>query len=189
MKAYTTGEIAEFCGVTLRTVIRWIENGHLKGYKLPGRGNNRVLPHDLLQFLQQQNMPIPEELTQQPKEHKVLIVDDDEHMARALQRLVARMKFSSEIALDGFEAGHRLHSFAPSLLLLDLQMPKIDGFKIIEKLRSTPQFERLKILVVSGADKSLLEQAVELGANAYISKPFTNKQLQKTIDQLMDEGN
>lgn len=186
MKAYTTGEIANFCGVTLRTVIRWIEKGHLKGYKLPGRGNNRVLPHDLLEFLQQQNMPIPDELKNQPKRDKVLIVDDDEAMARAIQRVVTRMKLKNDIAFDGFEAGHKIHSFAPTLLLLDLQMPGIDGYKIITKVRSTEQFQQIKIVVISGAEQSKLDKAIELGADACVGKPFVNEELQQLIEKLLN---
>lgn len=185
MKAYTTGEIAEFCGVTLRTVIRWIEKGHLKGYKLPGRGNNRVLPHDLLAFLQEQNMPIPDELKDQPKRDRILIVDDDEAMAKAIQRVVTRMKLQNEIAFDGFEAGHKIHSFSPSLMLLDLQMPGIDGYKIISKVRSTDQFKHMKIIVVSGSDDSKLDKAKALGADACIGKPFDNKELQLMIEKLL----
>lgn len=186
MKAYTTGEIAEFCGVTLRTVIRWIEKGHLKGYKLPGRGNNRVLPHDLLEFLNQQNMPIPAELKNQPKRERVLIIDDDEAIARAIQRVVTRMKLSNEIAFDGFEAGHKIHSFDPSLLLLDLQMPGIDGYKIITKLRDTEKFKDIKIIVVSGSNQSMLDKAMALGADACIGKPFMNEDLQLLIEQLLN---
>ena len=50
MKTLTSGEIASYCDVNLRTVIRWIESGKLKGFKLPGRGNNRVLVEDFVAF-------------------------------------------------------------------------------------------------------------------------------------------
>ena len=52
MKTLTSGEIATYCDVNLRTVIRWIESGKLKGFKLPGRGNNRVLVSDFVSFLE-----------------------------------------------------------------------------------------------------------------------------------------
>lgn len=58
----TTGEVAKYCGVNPRTVIRWIERGHLKAYHLPGRGDSRVEVHDFLSFLREHEMPIPEEL-------------------------------------------------------------------------------------------------------------------------------
>ena len=50
-KTLTTGDIAQYCDVNLRTVIRWIDNGSLKGYKLPGGGNNRVTVKDFVAFL------------------------------------------------------------------------------------------------------------------------------------------
>jgi len=62
MKTLSTGEIAKLCDVNLRTVIRWIERGALKGFKLPGRGNNRVRVEDFLAFLVEHEIPIPAEL-------------------------------------------------------------------------------------------------------------------------------
>ena len=64
----TTGDIARHCDVTPRTVIRWIQRGHLKAHQLPGRGDNRVDPTDFLQFLEVNALPIPLELpTSQPE--------------------------------------------------------------------------------------------------------------------------
>ena len=60
----TTGEIARYCGVNFRTVIRWIERGRLKAYQLPGRGDNRVTVEDFIDFLKVNSMPIPEEFSQ-----------------------------------------------------------------------------------------------------------------------------
>lgn len=57
----TTGEIAKYCGVNSRTVIRWIERGHLRAYHLPGRGDSRVEVQDFLDFLRRHQMPVPEE--------------------------------------------------------------------------------------------------------------------------------
>ncbi len=62
IKSLTTGEIALLCGVNIRTVIRWIQRGHLKAYQLPGRGDNRVMLQDFLEFLKANQMPIPKEL-------------------------------------------------------------------------------------------------------------------------------
>ena len=62
IETLTTGEIARYCGVNFRTVIRWIKRGHLRAYQLPGRGDNRVELEDFLEFLREHRMPIPEEL-------------------------------------------------------------------------------------------------------------------------------
>ena len=55
----TTGEIANYCGVNFRTVIRWIQRGQLRAYQLPGRGDNRVEVHNFIAFLRENNIPIP----------------------------------------------------------------------------------------------------------------------------------
>lgn len=60
----TTGEVAKHCGVNFRTVIRWIERGHLEAYKLPGRGDNRIPIESFIAFLQSNQMPVPAELVQ-----------------------------------------------------------------------------------------------------------------------------
>ena len=76
MKTLTSGEIAEYCDVNLRTVIRWLESGKLKGFKLPGRGNNRVLINDFIDFLERHNMPIPDNL--KPEASPLILIVDDE---------------------------------------------------------------------------------------------------------------
>ncbi|MAY15382.1 MAG: response regulator, partial [Oceanospirillaceae bacterium] len=62
-QALTTGEVAKYCGVNFRTVIRWIERGHLDAYKLPGRGDNRIPVSSFITFLQDNNMPVPGDLS------------------------------------------------------------------------------------------------------------------------------
>jgi len=57
----TTGDIARYCDVTPRTVIRWIQRGHLRAHQLPGRGDNRVDPSDFLVFLDKHALPVPVE--------------------------------------------------------------------------------------------------------------------------------
>ena len=85
-KVLTSGDVARYCGVHFRTVIRWIDKGSLKAYKLPGRGNNRIEEQDFVDFLKTHGLPIPEEF--QYGADRVLIVDDDHAMAAAIQRVL-----------------------------------------------------------------------------------------------------
>ena len=110
----TTGEIAQYCGVNFRTVIRWIKRGHLKAYQLPGRGDNRVEVQDFLNFLREHDMPVPEDFQQFSL--RVLIVDDDDAMAKNIQRVLRRAGFDTEIAADGFRAGTLAESFSPAVI-------------------------------------------------------------------------
>ncbi|GAB5540096.1 MAG: response regulator [Salibacteraceae bacterium] len=176
LKSFTTGEIAKFCGVTLRTVIRWIDGGKLKGYKLPGRGNNRVLKEDLLAFLEEYNMPVPEALKSK-EDPLVLIVDDEPEMAKAIQRIAKLAGLRSIIANDGFQAGIMLADYHPVLMTLDLSMPGLDGFGVIKHTRNNPAFDRVNIVVISALPQNKLDEAVVLGANEALPKPFEQQQL------------
>ncbi len=122
----TTGEAAKFCGVNFRTIIRWIERGRLKAYKLPGRGDHRIVVKDFVLFLQENSMPVPAELAGVNK--TVLIIEDQPEMASAIRRVLMRNGFEVDIARDGFSAGSILARKKPGLVTLDLKMPGMDVF-------------------------------------------------------------
>lgn len=172
---YTTGDVAKFTGVNFRTVIRWIERGELSGYKLPGRGDHRVMKSSLVRFMTTNGMPIPIELS--GLERKALVVDDDVPMANAIARVLKRAGWQVQIANDGFEAGMLMVSFQPSLLTLDLRMPSMDGFTVLALTRAKPEYDYLKVLVISAQGQSDLDRALKAGASATLAKPFENDHL------------
>ncbi len=179
----TTGEIAKYCGVNFRTVIRWIERGHLKSYKLPGRGDNRVQVPDFIDFLNQNGMPIPEDFTSHNK--RILVVDDERPMADAIARVLKRQKYEVDIANNGFEAGAMMTAQEPGLVTLDLSMPGLDGFDMLEYMREHCS-TGLKILVISALAQEKLDEAIAKGANAALSKPFDNEELAKVVTGLFE---
>ncbi len=181
-KSLTTGEIARQCGVSQRTVIRWIERGQLKAYQLPGRGDNRVEPEALLLFLRQHGMPVPEAL--QPANRRVLIVDDEPSMAKAMARVLRRAGFETAVACDGFQAGSLLYSHKPAVMTLDLQMPGINGFGVLKFVRGTEQLQAQKIIVISAMPERDLKRALEMGADAVLEKPVENQMLLETVARL-----
>ena len=182
VNSLTTGDIAKYCDVNLRTVIRWINKGSLKGYKLPGRGNNRVTVESFVAFLKENNMPIPAEFVANNK--TILIVDDDENMANAIKRVLKKNAFQCDIANNGFLAGSKLMQQKPSLMTLDLTMPGLNGFDLLKHLRAEKQFNDLKILVISALPEEQLNNAMALGANAVLSKPFKNEELLNLVNKL-----
>ncbi len=181
-KALTTGQIARHCGVSLRTVIRWIERGHLKAFQLPGRGDNRVQVHDLLEFLKENGMPIPSEL--QSYTGRILIVEDDTPMAQAMQRALRRAGFETAVAPDGFRAGTLLGAFQPSVVTLDLGLPGLGGINVLKFIRDTPPLAGVKILVVSAMPQKDLEAALVAGADDVLEKPFRNEALVEKVRNL-----
>jgi len=183
MKTLSTGEIAKLCDVNLRTVIRWIERGALKGFKLPGRGNNRVRVEDFLAFLVEHDIPIPAEL--QEDSRKVLVVDDEPAIARALQRVLRKHGLVAEVAADGFQAGTKLMKERPVLVTLDLSMPGLSGYDVLSFVRETPEIASTKILVISALGGEALQKAIDLGADAILNKPFDNHELVEVINKLV----
>ncbi|WP_218310986.1 response regulator [Alteromonas antoniana] len=184
MKTLTSGEIAAFCDVNLRTVIRWIESGKLKGFKLPGRGNNRVLVDDFVDFLERHNMPVPQQLRGEATPG-ILIVDDEMPVAKSIQRVARRAGYDTMIATGGFQAGIMLSQNNPKLMTLDLSMPGMDGYSVIQFTREQQRYKRLKIIVISALDDVSLERALDMGADAVLQKPFSNHDLTSLLDTYM----
>ena len=175
MRSLTTGEIADYCGVNLRTVIRWIEKGYLPAYKLPGRGNNRVRLVDFLSFIDRHGMPMPEAL--RGYGNRVLVVEDDPPMAESIARVLRASGYEVRVALDGFQAGDALRAFLPALMTLDLRMPGLDGFQVLDYVRQDPELARLKVLILSALPEERLRQAVAAGADDALAKPFDATEL------------
>lgn len=184
-KILTSGEIAEYCNVTLRTVIRWIDKGHLQAYKLPGRGNNRIQVADFLDFLNANHMPIPDDFKASSK--KVLIVDDDPSVAKALSRIIRSLDYEYKVATDGFQAGLELAAFQPQLITLDLMMPRMNGFEVLDYIRNS-EFSTTKVLVLSSAGKDALNKARDLGADAILEKPYSNEEVKRIVSGLVGDS-
>ncbi|MDA7977414.1 MAG: response regulator [Pirellulales bacterium] len=182
--ALTTGEIAQYCDVNFRTVLRWIERGKLRAYKLPGRGDNRVRIDDFREFLEQHKMPIPELFTS-PRRHRALIVEGDAHIAGSICHALEHVGFETVVAPDGFRAGTYLGKYTPAVMTLDLQMPGLTGVNILSFVRATQDASKTKILVVSAMPAADLQQAMFAGADDVLQKPFDNNQLVEKVKSLV----
>lgn len=183
IQVLTTGETSRLCGVSLRTVIRWIERGDLQGYRLPGRGDYRVPVGELRRFMGEYGIPVPDELGGVAR--RVLVVEDDPSMAAALNRVLIRDGFETMTAGEGFQAGSLLYRFKPGLMTLDICMPGMDGLAVLRSLKETPPPFALKILIVSGDSDERLNQALTLGAHAVLRKPFDNEALLASVHRLL----
>ncbi len=202
-ETFTTGEIAKLCGVNFRTVIRWIDKGYIDAYKLPGRGDNRVTRENVVKFMCDNNMPIPAELTSDhtaksvavgadPKPQRqtqpavrLLIVEDEDLMARSIERSAKRAGYLTAIAKNGIEAGIQLEAHRPDVITLDLQMPGMSGFELLEVIRANEAYGHIKILVVSAAGKEREGELKVLGADQVLDKPFKNQELLGALQALV----
>lgn len=199
MKTLKPGEIAAYCDVHHRTVSRWIANGQLKGHKLPGRGNYRVLLEDFIRFLQEQQMPMPLDLIDSGQQMqvqplhaalsaRVLVIDDEMAYRNAIRRVLFGAGYQLDFAADGFQAGVKISTGKPDLVTLDLSMPGLDGFEVLNFIRQQPELSAVRILVISGLGPEELAKARALGADATLAKPFDNEQLLELVQTLLHRG-
>lgn len=191
-KLLTSGQVARACGVSFRTVNRWADQGLLQAFHLPGRGDRRFEPKEVIRFCRENDLFLSEGIEKGGSilasqstfsRTRILIVDDEENVCRSIQRALQGLNAEFRYATNGLEAGVALTEFLPHLVTLDLRMPGFSGQDFLRAIKSTSH--SFKTLVVSGLSKTDLELSLENGAEAYLEKPFSNDELNKTVQQLI----
>jgi two-component system KDP operon response regulator KdpE len=113
---------------------------------------------------------------------KIMLVDDEPSILKVLSIKLRVSGYQVISALNGDEALKLIKSEKPDVVLLDVIMPGMDGFEVLQKLRA---FSKLPVIVVS-ARPEYSRQAMTLGANAFIAKPFDIDELLKKIEQFLN---
>jgi DNA-binding response OmpR family regulator len=110
------------------------------------------------------------------KPASVLIVDDEPNIVLSLQFLMKKTGYEVRTAKDGEEAMAEITRAAPDLVLLDVMMPKIDGFSICRQIRANPEWKDVRIIMLTARGRDVeREKGLALGADDYITKPFSTK--------------
>lgn len=185
IKNCTTVEIARLLNVHSSTVARWIDEGTLKAFVTPG-GHRRVNSADLLEFLKQHNMPLPPELASLEKK-RILVVDDDPKVLAPIVRILKTKKgYETFTAVDGFQAGEQVSDHNPNLVILDIMLPGIDGFKVCKMIKERDK--NIKVLAITGYNtKENRKKILDAGADAFLPKPFEMKKLIENVEALLGE--
>jgi excisionase family DNA binding protein len=180
-------QIASYCSVRRKTVAGWIRNGKLPAITPAGQPP-AVRQQDFVAFLERRGDPIPIDFIEDNK-HRILIVDDDADVLRTLEEMFGTfVGCSVKTALDGIEAGMRLATFRPHLVVLDLAMPRVDGFTVCAHIKADPATAGTAVLVVTGDDsEQTIERILASGADRYLIKPIRLAQLQHAVCGLLDD--
>ncbi len=193
IRIFSALEVANICGVVNQTAINWIKNGYLKAFQTPG-GQYRVYSEDLINFLQDRGMRMPEELHKILEDQllidTVLIVDDEAELNNTIRKglEVLNPEWTIYQALDGFEAGKLSVANKPNLIILDVELPGVDGVKLCKSFREESGIPSPLIIGISG--KNTNEEAIlEAGADAFLCKPFDIPKLSDTIQDLLTKRN
>lgn len=183
-KPYTTGEIAAFCHVTINAVKKWIASGKLLAFRTPG-GHFRVNRADFMAFLEKFKLEIKEEFF--PARHKVLIIDDEHDVVEFVKGALESMGdgYLIETAGDGYEGLIKVGDFKPELMVLDIRMPKLDGFEVCRRIKQDKSTKDIKILAVTAYGTDDIDRIIQCGADYCLPKPIRLKDFQKNVHRLL----
>jgi len=124
-------------------------------------------------------------------QQKVLIVDDEPNILISLEFLMQQAGYAVRCVETGDDALAQLDEFQPHLILLDVMLPGMDGFEVCQRVRQTPGWSHIKIVMLTAKGRDVeVAKGLVLGADAYITKPFSTKALiaevQHQLDQIPD---
>ncbi|MCX5636665.1 MAG: response regulator [Planctomycetota bacterium] len=178
---FTTGEAAEICKVSQQTIIRCFDAGRLEGFRVPGSKFRRIPRQSLVKFMRDNSIPLD---ALESGKRKVLVVDDDHEIVEVIVDALTRDgRFDVKTASSGYEAGIATQRFRPEVILLDYMLPDVNGNVVCQTIRKNPDFESIKIIIVSGVVKQdEINQLLKSGAEGFVKKPFSVTEL---IDKII----
>ena len=117
---------------------------------------------------------------------RILIADDEPNIVISLEFLMKREGFDVQVAADGEAALQAIDAQLPDLVLLDIMLPKKDGFEVCQQIRANPQGRSIKVLMLTAKGRDTeVSKGIALGADAYMTKPFSTRDLVEKVRQLL----
>ncbi|MDS4019877.1 MAG: Hpt domain-containing protein [Candidatus Competibacter sp.] len=118
----------------------------------------------------------------------IMVIDDSITMRKVTARILERHNIHAITAKDGLDAVAMLQTQVPDLAILDIEMPRMDGFEVVAHVRNQPYLRHLPVIMVTsrGGEKHR-ERAMKLGVNDYLTKPYQEEQLMQSIRKILGE--
>ena len=113
--------------------------------------------------------------------HKVLIVDDEPNIVTSLEFLMTRRGYLTQVARNGEEALAAVESFRPDLVLLDVMLPKVNGYEVAQRLREAGWSDLRIVMLTAKGRETEVAKGMAVGADLYVTKPFSTREL---VDQV-----
>jgi excisionase family DNA binding protein len=182
-KFLTTRQCAERLGVTINAVKTWIREEKLPALRTPG-GHHRIAEPDLAAF----QARLARSSRSPAARPRILIADDDPDLLDVLREAIAREMPEAEVATasDGYEALVEVGTFRPDVLVLDLRMPRVDGFEVCARLKARRDTAGIRIIAVTAYPEGhVKDQVMAAGADDFLEKPFAIERLRARIAALL----
>jgi CheY-like chemotaxis protein len=138
----------------------WVEERCKQVYALQKKGYTITMIKEIL-----------EKEKKDKSSRKVLVVDDEVKFCDILKKILQENNFLVETAYDGWEAGKKAAEFQPTIMILDINLPGINGLQVCKNLRADPETKNIKIISISGDLPYYEAEVLEAGANSFFTKP------------------
>ena len=116
----------------------------------------------------------------------VLVAEDEPNIVLSLQFIMKKAGFAVRVAEDGEQALREMQKDPPDVVLLDIMLPKRDGFSVCEQIKKTPEWSHTKVIMLTAKSRDEdKRRALDLGADDYITKPFSTRELADRVVELV----
>ncbi len=180
---FTTGDVAKICNVAPRTVSKWFDAGHLRGYRIPGSKDRRIPLDLLIHFMRQHGIPLN---GLEGDATRVLLLDADQQLCETIKNTIAAHGYYDlETAHTAFEAGLAANEFKPHVFVVDVSLADIDSSTLRRQLQCNDDLATTKLVGMStsltpGCGQTLLQR----GFDAYLTKPFDLSSLVEVLENV-----
>ncbi len=118
--------------------------------------------------------------------NRVLIVDDEPNIVTSLEFLMGRSGYETRVARDGDEALAAVEAFRPDLVLLDVMLPRRDGFEVCQHLRANGWTDLKIVMLTAKGREAEIAKGMAVGADSYVTKPFSTRDLVEAVTRLLE---
>ena len=184
----STREAADLLGVSLRTIQLWVEGGVLRAWKTAG-GHRRIPRAAIDELLSERQVALRG--TPAPGQFKLLVVEDEADLLKLYRLQIAGWELPVNLftANNGFDALVRIGEQRPELLVTDLNMPGMDGFRMIRTLRANPDFANMEIVAVTALGRAEITDRGGLPPDVRIfTKPVPFSELERIVRERLDHS-
>ena len=120
---------------------------------------------------------------------RVLIADDEPNIVMSLEFLMEQSGYEVRVARTGEEALAAVEAFQPNLILLDVMMPRKNGYEVLQAIRGNPARRETRIVMLTAKGRDVdMEKGLGLGADAYVTKPFATRELVARVKGLLGDA-
>jgi DNA-binding response OmpR family regulator len=121
--------------------------------------------------------------------HRILIVDDEPNIVFAMELLTKREGYEVHTVDEGEKVFAAVREFKPDLILLDIMLPKIDGYEVCQRIRADAALKDIRIIMITAKGRDVeKEKGLALGADYYITKPFSTREVVMRVKEILAAG-